>query len=314
MLVPARELCERSCHVPDRAHCGLNVLKVLRPIPGTSAAQLDLAPRVQHTGQQVTPVTGIRVAQHRQTVAHARGQGVVAWTRMGSLEPLHPLCQHRARPFYCRPGIRVQQLPDVSGPTLRSGSRKGPVCGLHLIAPRNHPGKLGGRRERTELSQGQRPVIVRVRCRFQGVDTCPRQFVLGLVIREDPRRGIDGRLHRVLAQHPVAQRVDRADDGLIEVRSVMAQLIPREYLAADALTHLGGRGIGEGDSSHLGDAVLPEEGDVPLHEDAGLAAPGSGRDQHVAATLGHDAGLLRSQSHLFDLLNPFTRQMWRNEQ
>ena len=135
----------------------------------------------------------------------------------------------------------------------------------------------------------------------------------GLVIGEDPRGRIDGRLHGMLPQNPEAEGVDGADDGLIDLRPVMAQLLPRQHLPAHALPHLGGRGVGEGDCRHLGDAVIREQGDVALHEDTGLAAAGAGRDQHVAAPLGSDRGLLRCHFH-FHRLNSFTRQTWRKEQ
>ena len=108
--------------------------------------------------------------------------------------------------------------------------------------------------------------------------------------------------------------MDGADDGFIQVLTVTMELRPGENLLPDSLPHFGGRCVCEGDRSQFGDAVLHKQGDVALHEDAGLAAPSTRRDEHIASALGHDRGLLQSQSHIFDLLNPFTLQMCWKEQ
>ena len=199
------------------------------------------------------------------------------------------------------------------GPVLHGLSRKRPVGGLDLVAPRNHQGKLEGGRVQTQLPQRQGPLIVGVGGCFQRIDAGPGQLELGLVIGEDPRGRIDGRLHGMLPQNPEAEGVDGADDGLIDLRPVMAQLLPRQHLPAHALAHLGGGGVGEGDGRHLGDAVIREQGDVAIDEDTGLAAAGAGGDQDVAAPLGQDRGLLRCHSQFFHRLNSFTRQMLRKE-
>ena len=75
--------------------------------------------------------------------------------------------------------------------------------------------------------------------------------------------------------------MDGADDGFIQVLTVTMELRPGEDLLPDSLPHLGGRRVCKGDRSQLGDAMLPEKGDVALHEDTGLAAPGTRRDEHV---------------------------------
>ena len=116
-----------------------------------------------------------------------------------------------------------------------------------------------GRHEQTELPQRQGPAVVRVRGCFQRIDAGPGQLELGLVIRQDSRSRIDGGFDGVFPQHPQAERVDGADDGLIDLPPVMAKLLPREDLSPHPLAHLGSGRVGEGDRSHLGDSVFPEQ-------------------------------------------------------
>ena len=118
----------------------------------------------------------------------------------------------------------------------------------------------------------------------------------------------------ILPQNAAAQRVDRADDRFVELHPVVGQLRPREHLAPDPLAHLGGRGVGEGDGGQLADPVVAKQGDVALHEDARLAAPGARGDEHVAPAVADDRALLAGQSHRFHRLTSLTRQTWRNEQ
>ena len=259
VLVPAREGAELVGLVPEPAHCGLHILQVLGPVPGAPAPQVDLAARVLDPGQQVGPIPGSGVAQGRQRVAQARGQGIVPGPLEGSAQPRRPLRQFRPRLFHRRPERLTQQPPDMIRPVLLGLPRKRPVRVLDLVAPGNHQGKLDGRRVQPEFPQRQGPLIVGVGGGLQGIDAGSGQLELGLVIGEDPGGRIDGRLHGMLPQDPQAEGVDGADDGVIDLRPVMPQLLLREHLPAHALAHLGGGGVGEGDGRHLGDAVLREE-------------------------------------------------------
>ena len=85
----------------------------------------------------------------------------------------------------------------------------------------------------------------------------------------------------MFAEDLEAEGVDGADDGPVHLSLVAGQMVLGHDLAADALPHFCGGGVGEGDGGDVADAVVAEEGEVALDEDAGLAGAGAGGDDDV---------------------------------
>jgi hypothetical protein len=106
---------------------------------------------------------------------------------------------------------------------------------------------------------------------------------------EHPKVGLEPHLERVLAEDPVAERVERGD---LDVSvAVLHQRV-------DALFHLGRGLVGEGERQDLfGTRFLlgDEPGNAP-RDDGGLAGAGAGNDQEGAGIVGNGLALLVVQA------------------
>ena len=104
--------------------------------------------------------------------------------------------------------------------------------------------------------------------------------------RQDAQVGRQPELERVLADQPVAERVERRDRGVrVAVRHELV----------DPDRHLLGRLVGEGqgqDLRGLGATRRDEPGD-PAGDDLGLARPGAGDDQQRTGAVGDGPELVR---------------------
>ena len=131
---------------------------------------------------------------------------------------------------------------------------------------------------------------------------------------EHRRRGVDGRLERVLAEQPQRERVHGADHGVVEVGAVRGEGVVGHHLAADALAHLGRGRLGEGDGGDLGHLGGAEQPQVALHEHVRLAAPRARGHGEVGGLGLDDGALLAGQLDHLCLVNWLTRHMWRKSQ
>ena len=229
MLVPARETGKelvRPCPgtSPFASLTSLMSAQFLR----TADSQVDVAARLQHAGKEVRPLPDYwgRPMPSRQ-VAQAGGQSIVSGSPRGQHAATPLALPAPAAPLPPPPGAcLIEQIPDMLRPVLHGLPRKRPVRVLDLVAPGNHQGQLDGRRVQAEFPQRQGPLIVGVGGSFQRIDAGSGQLELGLVIREDPRGRIDGRLDGMLPQDPEAEGVNGADDGVIDLRPVMRSTPP----------------------------------------------------------------------------------------
>jgi hypothetical protein len=105
----------------------------------------------------------------------------------------------------------------------------------------------------------------------------------------------------VLGDEPLAERVDRADVGALEQDELAEQarvaglVVRLAQLLGDPGVHLLGGRLREGQHEHVHhvgtERAVRDDADAPAGEDRGLARPGRGGDEHVAAA-GQDRLLL----------------------
>jgi hypothetical protein len=110
------------------------------------------------------------------------------------------------------------------------------------------------------------------------------------------------RLHRVLGEEPLGERVEGADGGPVELAEGVAAArrllrrgggvgLPALQLSPHPVAQLGAGLLGEGDGGDLAEShrARSDEGDDPCHQRGGLAGAGPGLHEQGGAEVGRDA-------------------------